>query len=416
MVSYLQRVNISVAAKFMMPELSLSEIQMGQVFSSFMLGYALFQVPAGVLGDRLGPRFVLTLAALSWGIATVLTGLVPGLLIGSGSGIFISLLVIRFLLGAGEAATYPVAARAIANWIPGNKRALGNAIVLAGMPLGSAVTPPLVSWLMVNVGWRQTFYITSGLAFLIALLWRSFATDFPQQHSGVSKAELALISSGQSEPVVLGSNSTLWWKLLKKRNMCLLSLSYFFEGYVLFIFVFWFYLYLVDVRGFSVLSGGIFASLPWIVSLVSTPMGGAVCDSLCTRLGRLPGSRIVVMCCYFFSALLLFLGARVDDRYLAVASLSLSVGFLMAAEASFWSSAVHLAGPYAGSACGIMNTAGILGGFISTLVVPIAVKHFGWLTTFDVGSAIAIVCALIWLGIQPQQVLEGNRLASQEVM
>ncbi|MGH9842208.1 MAG: MFS transporter [Blastocatellia bacterium] len=122
LVSYVLRTNISVAAKFMMPELGLSEIQMGQVFSSFMLGYAIFQIPAGLLGDRRGPRVVLTVAAVCWGVATLLTGLVPGLLISSGMGAFASLLVLRFTLGAAEAATYPVAARAVANWMPVTER------------------------------------------------------------------------------------------------------------------------------------------------------------------------------------------------------------------------------------------------------------------------------------------------------
>jgi len=160
LVSYVLRTNISVAARFMMPELGLNEIQMGQVFSSFMLGYAIFQIPAGWLGDRKGPRIVLTVAALLWGAMTLLTGLLPGLLV-SGTGALISLLVLRFTLGAAEAATYPVAARAVANWMPASERAFANAVVIAGS----------------TVGWGFTFAACSALAVIAGLIWLFIQVD-----------------------------------------------------------------------------------------------------------------------------------------------------------------------------------------------------------------------------------------------
>src|SRR5262249_42890315 len=175
LVSYVLRTNITVAAKLMMPELGLNEIQMGQVFSAFMLGYAIFQIPAGILGDRKGPRLVLTLAAVLWGATTLLTGLVPGLLIGSGLGALMSLIVLRFTLGAAEAATYPVAARSVANWFPISERTFANAMVITGSTLGMVFTPPLISWVMVMWGWREIFFVTSVLAFLFAFACRSYA-------------------------------------------------------------------------------------------------------------------------------------------------------------------------------------------------------------------------------------------------
>jgi ACS family glucarate transporter-like MFS transporter len=154
LVSYLLRSNISIAAKFMKPELGLDDIQMGQVFSAFMLGYALFQISGGWFGDHKGPRLVLALAAALWGAATLLTGLVPAL------GAFALLLGIRFLLGAAEAATYPVAGRAVANWFPLSERTFANAVVIAGSTVGMVFNGPLVSWLMESRGWRSTFYVT----------------------------------------------------------------------------------------------------------------------------------------------------------------------------------------------------------------------------------------------------------------
>jgi hypothetical protein len=144
--SYLLRMNISVAQQFMVPELGLSDSQVGQMFSSFMVGYALFQVPAAVWGDRRGPRFVLTVAVLGWGFLTLLTGLVPGLVVRGAAAAFVSLLILRFMLGMSEAATYPVAGRVVANWMPLAEHAFSNAVVMVGNTAGSALAPPLIAF------------------------------------------------------------------------------------------------------------------------------------------------------------------------------------------------------------------------------------------------------------------------------
>jgi MFS transporter, ACS family, glucarate transporter len=258
-VSYLERINISIASELMMPSLSLTKIQMGQIFSSFLIGYAIFQLPTGILGDTIGPRLTLAAAGLLWGIITVLTGFIPGLVIKSGMGIFLSLWILRFLLGSAEAATYPVGSRAVRNWTPIAQRAFGNSVMFAGSSGASALAGPVISLLMVKFGWRESFYVSSSLAFVIAVLWFWYATDYPEQHPSVSQEELQQLDiSGRlyRRP----QQHTPIWTLLSDRRILFLSLSYVSEGYVLFIFVFWLYIYLVDVRGFSMLRGGLIES------------------------------------------------------------------------------------------------------------------------------------------------------------
>src|SRR5262245_23589931 len=191
LTSYLQRMNISIAAKFMTADLGLTQIQMGQVFSSFLIGYTIFQVPAGIWGDRRGPRLVLAVSCLVWGLMTALTGLVAG------AWAFASLLVIRFVLGLGEAATYPVSALAVSRWAPRSARALALPIVVAGLSLGSTVTPPLISWLMVKIGWRESFYLVSGAAFVVAFLWWRVGRDDPAMHPWVNAGERELITGSR---------------------------------------------------------------------------------------------------------------------------------------------------------------------------------------------------------------------------
>ena len=406
-VSYLERINISIASALIMPSLSLTKIQMGQIFSSFLIGYAIFQVPSGILGDRIGPRLTLAVAALLWGVSTIFTGLVPGLVIKSATGIFLSLWILRFLLGSAEAATYPVGSRAVGNWMPISQRTFGNSVMFIGSSAASALAGPVISLLMVKFGWRQSFYLSSILAFVIAVMWYLYATDYPEQHKKVSEAELQIIDvSNRVER--RSQNSDTAWTLLRDQRIFFLSLSYVSEGYVLFIFVFWLYIYLVDVRGFSLLKGGVIASLPWLTAAVFAPLGGVVCDYLSARSTRLSGARSVIMLGYGASGILLFVAAYASSRMLAVAALCISVGALYFSESAFWTAAVDIAGEHAGAASGVMNTAGILGGIASTLLVPVLVQRLGWLAALSSGAAMAIFCSALWWILGHDAVLRGN--------
>jgi MFS transporter, ACS family, glucarate transporter len=395
LVSYMLRSNISIAAKFMKPELGLDDIQMGQVFSAFMLGYALFQIPAGWFGDRKGPRLTLALAAALWGATTLLTGVVPA------TGAFVVLLGLRFLLGAAEAATYPVAARAVANWFPLGERTFANAVVIAGATLGMVFNGPLISSLMEARGWRATFFVTSALGWLMAVWWWWYATNQPEQHARVKDAELIAIYVGKPEPPP--SPTASWRTLLRDKNIGLISLSYFLDSFVLFIFVFWFYPYLTDERGFSILKGGVYNSLPYIFALALLPTCGQLCDALAARIGRSRSRRAFAICCLLLAAIFLILGANVSAPLPAILCLSLAVGFLMSTEGMFWSSMVEAAGENGGTAGGVMNTAGNLAGVVSTALAPVLVKQIGWVATFAVCAAMLVVAGLIWMLVRVEQ-------------
>src|SRR5215467_5600518 len=358
-VSYVERMNISVAAVLMMPELSLSGTQMGQIFSSFLWGYAIFQIPAGWMGDVVGPRITLTLAALLWCITSMLSGFLPGTLVKGAASVILCLWILRFLLGAGEAATFPVGARAVRNWTPLSERGIGNSIMIAGASIAASVTSPLVSWLMTVVGWRASFYITSLGALVVAMIWYFSVRDYPEQHPWVGASESDRRRRERGPSIVRVRPAA---QLLKDRNVLLLALSYTCEGYVLFIFVFWLYLYLIQVRGFTILSGGFAASLPWLTAFMCTPIGGWLCDRLAEKNGRIAAARTVIMIGYGVSGVLLFTAALAAGRSASVAALCLSIGGLYFAEPAFWATAVHISGENVGASSGLMNMAGIMGG------------------------------------------------------
>ena len=385
--SYVERVNISVAAELMMPALSLSKSDMALIFNAFLLGYALFQVPAGWLGDKVGARLVLGISAIVWGALTLATGLLPGGLFKSAAGILAVLSMLRFLLGLAEASTYPVAAQAVHQWMQPSRRGTGSSMMLMGSSVASALTAPFVAFCMLHFGWRESFYMTALVAFAVGLIWLSFARKAPLAETvetvPVSKRDFA---------APLGEWLTL--------DVFLLSLSYASEGYLLFTFVSWLYIYLVEVRHFSLTSGGLMTSLPWIAAVAATPLGGWLSDRLTKRLGRFRSAQRIIMTGYSLSGLLLLIAAEVHGRTFAVMALSISLGAMYLAESSFWTTATSIAGgTHAAVVAGFMNTVGILGGIASTSIVPLLVGHYGnagWIAAFGSGTAMGVMTALLW--------------------
>jgi ACS family glucarate transporter-like MFS transporter len=395
LMAYVLRMNISVASPFMMAELNLDKIQMGRVFSAFMLGYALFQVPWGVTGDRLGPGRILTWAAIAWTVTTLLTGLLPGWFAPAGTASLLMLIALRFLLGASQAAAYPVASRAISGWLPPSQRALSFSALIVAMAFGSAFTPPLVSWAMSTFGWRASFYVCAFLALGLTVAWQRSAGS----HLDMSPTGSAAAPGSPVPPEGRGS----WWEPLKDSRVSLLSLSYFFNSYVLFVFVFWLYLYLVEQRGMSILSGGIYTSIPFVLSMFFAPAAGFICDRLSISRGPTVGRRVVAMTALLSSSTFLVLGIDVVDQNLAIAGLSLAVAFLLCTEVAYWAASMDVGGANAGTVGGIMNMAGNLGGVVSTALVPVLVAWRGWPFAFQSAAGLSVVAAVLWLFVKMEQ-------------
>ena len=399
LVSYIERMNIAVAAQFMMPELGLTQVQMGQVFSAFVLGYALLQIPIGMLADRLGPARILGWLGWMWAVLTILTGHLPGTWITAGA-VLPALIAIRFTLGLTVAGVYPLCARTVANWMPVAERAFAYSFVIAGVSIGSSVTPPAVAWLMSTVGWRASFYLTAVPALAIALVWRRSGADGPRTHPAISPREREYILAGQHVEPAAPATVTTWLAIFRTPSLLFLSLSYFFVGYVLYVFVFWFFTYLVQVREFSLVGSGAFTSLPFVVAFVLSPLGGAVCDTLTARHGARLGRRITAMAGMLLAALCLAVGIQVDNAYLAVAALSLAFGFQMSAESAFWSATMDIAGRATGAATGLINTLNNLGGVVSTALTPLLIEWFGWTVALGSCVAVSVGASLLWLGVQ----------------
>lgn len=405
LVSYIERVNISVASALMMPELGVTQIQMGQVFSAFVLGYALLQIPIGMLADRVGPSRILSILGWLWALLTVLTGYLPARVAGPEDS-WLLLIALRFALGLTVAGVYPLCARSVTNWMPVGERALAYSFVIAGVSIGSAVTPPAVAWLMTTIGWRASFYVAAIPAVVAALLWARSGADGPAQHRGIDAAERQYILAGQIQDSAAPATADMWLAILRNRSLLLLSLSYFFIGYVLYVFVFWLFTYLVDVRGFSIIRSGLFSSLPFIVAFLLSPLGGASCDRLTRRFGARRGRRFTAMTGILAAAACLAVGVRAGSPYVAVAALSLAFGFQMFAESAYWSATMDIAGRATGAATGLINSVNNLGGVVSTALTPVLFERFGWDAAFLSCIAVSVLAALLWLGVEADRPLE----------
>ncbi len=377
--SYLSRVNVSVAGALMMRELALDQVQMGRVFSAFLLGYALCQVPAGMLADRFGARRVLALAAFSWVVATAAMASVPG------AAALPLLLGARLLLGIGEAPTFPAAAQAISRHLPVGVQGRANGIVIAAIGLGSAIAPPLVSAVMVRAGWRIALAVSAVPALAAAIAWTLVRRMPPE----VAAAIPAATRSGEEGR--LGTTSFV-----------LLTASYTLQGYVGYIFVFWFYLYLVEVRHFDLLRGALLGSLPWLLSIVSIPLGGTVSDLLVRRIGPVWGRRAVPMAGLIGGSVFIAIGARTKGPTLAAVCLALATALVLSVEGPFWATMMELAPVRSGTAGGVMNMGSNLGGLVSPALTPVLAASIGWENALHVAAVLSVAGGLLWLGISPR--------------
>ena len=399
-ITYVDRVNISVAARQMMPALGLTQVQMGYVFSAFVLGYALFQIPGGWLGDRWGPRMVLTGAVIWWSLFTALTAVAATLPTAQWLGVLGSLILVRLLIGVGEAAALPNFNRSVANWFPLNERGLGMGVSIGGIGVGSALTPPIVAWMMVNYGWQSAFYAAGLAGIAIAGLWGWYARDRPEQHRGVNREELAVIK-GTIPPSAEAQKPVPWAAFLRTPTVWWIVLSYTGLGYVAYVYMSWFYLYLVNERGFDVLRGAFFASGPFIAITVLCPLGGWVTDRLAASWGVNNGRSRVGCAGMLLSGLCIMAGTQIAEPYAAITMLSLGAGFLYFTVGAFWASTIDLAPRHSGTLSGIMNTGANVGGTISPTLTPWLAEQFGWNVSLGFAAGIALLGGLMWLFVRP---------------
>jgi ACS family glucarate transporter-like MFS transporter len=315
------------------------------------------------------------------------------------------LIILRFALGLGEAVMYPSANQFTAFWIPVQERAMANGWIFAGVGAGAGIAPPVVTALMLSYGWRASFWFSAAVGLVGALGWYLLARDRPEQHSRVSQEELAHIKAGFSKAPNRQGATLPWGRIFASKCVWALTLSYFCFGYITFIFLNWFFIYLADVRGLNLAKSALYAMMPFIAMTVCCLAGGGINDWLSRYKSRYIGRCVFAAAALVLTSIFLVLGSQAADAFWASVTLAGGAGALYLSQSSYWAVTADFAGPHAGLVSGLMNMGCQIAGAITASLTPWIALHFSWNAAFYVAAASGIIGAIAWLFVDPSQSL-----------
>jgi len=392
-ITYLDRVCISVAGPRMQDELHLSPQAWGLVTGAFAIAYAAFEIPSGYMGDKFGARLMLTRIVLWWSAFTSLTGAVSR---------FSSLVLVRFCFGAGEAGAYPSASASIYNWFPSAERGQAFGLVWMSSQFGGAVAPFLVLPIQARYGWRASFYVFGILGAIWAVVWWSWYRNHPKEKSGITNEELAEI--GPSPGAV--KHRFPWKAILRNKSVWAVMGTAWAYAYAYYFFLFWLPTYLVRARGFTENQLG-FSALPFLLAGISNFTGGLARDVAVKRLGLKRGQRTIGLVGLTGSAAFVFAALMSANKYAALVCLALCYSGITFQQPTVWAVCVDIGQRYAGAIAGCMNTAANLGGLTSSVLFGFLVERSGSYNVPLVTMAVILVIgASLWLKIDASERLE----------
>ena len=391
-VCYTDRACLAVAGPEIRQTFGLDQAQMGLVFSIFSISYFLGQTPWGLLADRNGARAIVSFAVAGWSAFTALT---------AAAWSFASLLVIRLIFGGLEAALSPSIAAAFSRWIPEAERSSAFGAFLSGGRLGAALTPPLVTILMLKFGWRVSFVVFGALGIVWSGIWYVCYRNRPAEHPRISQSELGIINLGT--PVQTEAKASRREVLLRSpRLWCLLGAA-FGSTFLWQFFITWFPTYLREHRGLSVGEVSLYASLPFVFGFMGTMSGGWIADLVGRKTDIRAGRTVVGLCSLIGACLLMSAGIWSSEGRVAALLMALAAGFVDLYLGAAWSSATDIGGVYGGGVSGLMNASSNCAGFASPFVMGWVLKNSGdWdsVLLFSVGST--FVAAVLWWFVNPR--------------
>jgi len=399
-ITFLDRINISVAGATIMQDLGLSHKQWGWVLSAFILSYGLMQVPLGVLGDKKGHRKVLATIVLWWSVFTALTGMAGG---------FVMLIAVRFLFGIGEAGSYPCMTGVIGKWFSRAETGKAQGAIWAASRLGGALTPFVVIPVIALLGWRMAFYLLGGIGLLWSVGWYFFYRDQPSKMKGIQAAELEQLPfpSEPSEKLVIP-----WKIILAKKQFWLLLSMYFFYAWGSWFFFSWFPTFMEQGRGFSKGQLTYAVAVPFLMSMIGNIAGGYLSDKLSVKYGLRTGRRLLGAGALSVSALCMFLAGFIPGKLQVFIFLSLCFGIIDLMLPSAWAICTDIGRKFAGAVSGAMNTAGNIGGFICASVFGYVVDATGnYNMPLFVIAAMLLISSFLFFNLDPSKPLaEDNPL------
>jgi ACS family glucarate transporter-like MFS transporter len=409
-LTYMDRLNLGIVGKSFQEEFNFTSQTMGWILGAFSLGYAWFHLPGGWLADRFGSRRILAIAILWFSAFTVLTTVAPGLPGLRWLGAAWAFAIVRFLMGVGESAAFPVGNKLMGYWLGPSERALGTSIFLGGVGAAGIIAPVLITRLAVAFGWRSPFQLLGFVGALSAFACYFYVTDRPEQNPGVNAAELAIIGGPGAVPATrrpeVSPARVQWRKIFSTPSIWALMISHFCLVYPVYIFFTWFFIYLVKVRGVTVSKASFWGSAPFVVNVFLLPIWGWVSDRAVQRFGKERGRRMTAWLGIGASALCLLSGSHIPNNTAALSLLAIAAGFNFAASAILYTACTDISSKCSGSVSGIMATFGSLGGAASPVVTVFIANRLGWTYALDFAAVVTMVSGLAWFFINTGEMIE----------
>src|SRR5579875_3816760 len=404
--TYIDRTNVSMAAPVFGRELHLNGTEVGLVFSAFAYPYLVLQFIGGWFSDEFGARLTLTLSAVIWAGATVLTGLAGGLA---------SMLFARVMLGAGEGATFPTATRAMADWVPEDKRGFAQGITHSTSRLANALTPPLVAWRIMLVTWRGSFIILGVISFSWAILWVLYFRDNPADHPGITPRELKSLPS-RAAGVKRKKEPVPWGRL--SRRMLPVTIVYFCYAWTLWLYFAWIPEFFLHSYKRSLKNSALFSASVFSAGVVGDTLGGVLSDWIAVKTGDLNKARRDVVVAGFLCSLASLLPIFFIHNIAWVAfSLSMAGFFSELTIGPMWAIPMDIAPRFSGSASGIMNTGSALAAIISPVVFGAVIDATGnWSLPFYGTMALLLVGCVAAFTMRPDRTFAGDAASPAEAL
>jgi len=394
MITYIDRTLLSTAIPAAQKEFLFSDKVMGTVLFWHQLAYGLFQIPAGWLGDRFGPRIVLSAVVVWWCAFMVMVAF---------SSSVEMLMIGLFLFGAGEAGAFPLANRALSRWLLPSERAFAQGVTHAGSRLGGAITPTIAVFLILGYGWRAPFWILAMLGVAWAAVWLWYYRDSPAEHHGVNAAERDRIQAAIGTAPAR-SRVIPWKQILGSRNIWTLALMYACYSVILIVFLTWFPKYLISARGANLKLAGDLTSITLAAGMVGDILGGVVSDFLLHKTGRVTFSRrCVAITGFLITAIFIPVAVLSPDLTAAIVCFGIAVFGLELTVSNSWAVTLDIGGPFAGSVSAVMNSFGNLCSAVFTAFVGVFEITYGWDAVFFTVAGAGVLAALLFSQINAHE-------------
>jgi sugar phosphate permease len=394
-ITYLDRISIGLVGKRIISEFRLSNEEFGWILSAFSLAYAIFEIPTGIMGDRIGQKKVLIRIVLWWSLFTALTGITTGL---------VTLIIVRFLFGMGEAGALPTMSGVISRWLPANELSRGLSASLIGQTAGAAVAPLIVVTIAASFGWRTTFFVNAFIGLIWVLIcWRWFKNN-PSEMKGITEDEKNYIEKNRS--VTSHDLKISWKKILNNRSMLALVASFFTSQWAAYFFIGWLPVYLQQGRHFSENNMKLVTSLVFVPAIIICLAGGYIGDIIVKKKGLKFGRRAMAMSALGLNCVLFLIEATTQNNALLVACFLMGFGCVLTFGVAAFGVCIDVGGNHAGAVSGLMNCIGQIGAFFLAIVFGKIVDSTGSFNApLFVISGLLLIGSLLWLLVDPTKKL-----------